>query len=177
AFLEFFTGDFGCWYRLLEFRWFPERLLYNFQILQNDQIPYECLQQARAILAIPEQKEWFSQWLLSCTPQSSREDGIRNDIVQIRGLPDIPFAEIKNPVLIFRGAKDKLTPAEDAEILARSLPNAVLLSIPQNGFLLPSVGQQSQKIMDSIVKFILEGNFPDLSIFQIEGNSRKVEEK
>lgn len=170
ALLEFFTGDMGCWLHWLRLRWFPDKLLYDFYLLQSDLPAYSCLKEAQAIFSSGVQFEWFSEWFLSCLPQSLREAGIRNDVIQLRGMPEIDFASVKNPVLIIRGENDSLTPTEDFETLSKALPAVVSKTIPQTGFLLPMVGQNSADIQNTILNFLGKARTEDMHLEKSQTN-------
>lgn len=88
------------------------------------------------VLDDPDQLENFRELALSVAPLDPRESGIRNDLLQIRALPSVPFTEINTPVLILHGGMDKAVPIAPIEAAHTKLPNAEILFLPDEGHLL-----------------------------------------
>lgn len=156
AMLESVTGDMGAWWIDMSSGFFQEDTLFAFLETETTLIPYECQKLARSILLQPAQAKWFRDYLWCLTPISPRETGIRNDIVQLQGLPALDFSKIQQPVLILRGEVDRITPKEDAAKLLSTLRNVEEFVLPGAGYLLPGMGPATSLAEQKLVDFFTQ---------------------
>jgi len=88
---------------------------------------------ATQTLTDPKELAWFRAMVESVAPMTPRLPGLRNDIVQLRNLPELPFSRIQAPTLVIAGAGDPdVTPAS-LTALQNKLPAAQVVIIPDAG--------------------------------------------
>jgi len=145
------TGDIGSWLAVVAVEKDPRKVLEwtlertsDGDATQREIIVNTVLQPANA-----PQLEWFRSLIGTFAPLSPRESGARNDLIQMRALPELPFARIAVPTLIVQGAGDGcVLPAETAAAAAK-FPDATLFSVPEAGHIVqigPGAGEVQKKI-------------------------------
>lgn len=87
------------------------------------------------VLQRPEELEAFRDLVLSLSPISPREAGLRNDLIQVRALPPIPLQELQTPVLLVHGGLDKAVPLGAVELAKSRIPSAEWRILPDEGHL------------------------------------------
>ena len=105
------------------------------------------------VLDNPDQLALFRSLALSLSPISPREMGLRNDLLQVRAFPEIPFQSITTPVLIVHGGLDKAIPVAPVEAAKSKLPNSELLLFPDDGHLV-FLGRGATIAEDRITAFL-----------------------
>jgi pimeloyl-ACP methyl ester carboxylesterase len=105
------------------------------------------------VLDNPDQLALFRSLALSLSPISPRESGLRNDLLQVRAFPEIPFQSITTPVLIVHGGLDKAIPVAPVEAAKSKLPNSELLLFPDDGHLV-FLGRGATIAEDRITAFL-----------------------
>ena len=105
------------------------------------------------VLGAPEQLEHFRELALSLAPMDPRESGLRNDLLQIRALPNMPFKEITTPLLILHGGLDKAVPIAPIEAAHTQLPHSELLFLPDEGHLL-FLGRSAEIAQARMISFL-----------------------
>jgi 2-hydroxy-6-oxonona-2,4-dienedioate hydrolase len=138
--LRFVTGDVDSWLLSSRLRWRPQQTVESLLLMETNLKPFPALQLSREISANEESMESLNQFFETLAPISPRETGIRNDIVQMRGLPEIPFSKVAVPVLLLRGENDGISQPENAELLRQGIPRIEEHVIPGAGFLIPGYG-------------------------------------
>ena len=108
---------------------------------------------AGLVLDNPDQLALFRSLALSLSPISPREMGLRNDLLQVRAFPEIPFQSITTPVLIVHGGLDKAIPVAPVEAAKSKLPNSELLLFPDDGHLV-FLGRGATIAEDRITAFL-----------------------
>lgn len=124
----------------------PEALSFFYSGSQRENL-------ARFILGNPNQTSDFQAFLLSMVPISVRETGLRNDILQLKNLPPLPFANISVPTLIVHGSADPLQSAEGARAVAAKIPGAIYVGVEGSGHL-PWLGPDSARAGAAIADFV-----------------------
>ena len=129
------TGDVGSWLfvKLSESR--PARALSAAYALTSTGGAVTREAWTDLVLSNPEQLEHFREIILSLAPIDPRESGLRNDLLQIRALPDIPLKDVATPVLLVHGGLDKAISITPIEAAQSQFPNAELLLLPDEGHL------------------------------------------
>lgn len=108
---------------------------------------------AGLVLDNPDQLALFRALALSLAPISPREMGLRNDLLQVRAFPEIPFQSITTPVLLVHGGLDKAIPVAPVEAAKSKLPNSELLLFPDDGHLV-FLGRGATIAEDRITAFL-----------------------
>jgi pimeloyl-ACP methyl ester carboxylesterase len=153
ALLDFVTGDMDSLLLLSRLRWRPEKTVEDFLNLETNLKPFPAFQLSREIAGKPDLLVHLQEYFQTLAPFSPRETGTRNDIVQMRGLPEIPFAEVRAPVLLLVGEHDPYLPAEEVEALRQALGRSHEKIIPSSGFLLPGYGPGSEEARQALRQF------------------------
>lgn len=112
-----------------------------------------CKSWAGLVLDNPDQLALFHALALSLSPISPRELGLRNDLLQVRAFPEIPFESITTPVLLVHGGLDKAIPVAPVEAAKSKFPNSELLLFPDDGHLL-FLGRGASIAEDRITAFL-----------------------
>jgi pimeloyl-ACP methyl ester carboxylesterase len=105
------------------------------------------------VLNDPDQLDWFRSFLATFMPLSAREEGIRNDLVQLRVLADLPWEKVSVPTLLVHGTADKCVPFSEAETVARRIPGAILYPVAEAGHLL-QLGPRAVEVQSKIREFL-----------------------
>jgi len=122
--------------------------------LQSDSMtPEEASERARFIMDSPEQSEWFRTLTQSYAPMSARIKGLRNDLVQLRALPRIPYATLKVPTLIIYGSQDADIHEEDMLKAVKDVPLLDVQSIEGVGQLV-FLGPQADRVRERCIQFL-----------------------
>lgn len=130
------SGDVGAWLFHKEAQEQPARALEQTYKLTANGSPADRSAWADFVSSDPTQLENFRNLALSLSPLSQRETGIRNDILQIRALPDLPLEKISAPLLVLFGGLDKAVPLATSEAARARLPaSASVQIIPDAGHL------------------------------------------
>ena len=150
---ERLTGDIGAWYLVDSARRAPAKALgWCFDLAQTgDEVART--KWIGSVLANRDQLSWFRDLTTTVTPLSPREDGLKNDVLQLRTLPDFPFEKLAVPTLIIQGADDAFVPLAEVEAVAKRIPNAELVTIPGTGHF-PQLGPDSAPVPDKIRDFL-----------------------
>lgn len=136
-------------------------------LLQSDFLPWVALRLARGpllnALGVDPQRLRRDRGLertidgilegLALTPELRRAGTLR-DVVQAAALPQYALHALSMPCLVIHGTVDTLVPYEHARRLARSLPEARLLTIRGGGHL--CIVTHRDKIMAEFVRFLRE---------------------
>lgn len=107
----------------------------------------------RAVLGRPSQLDWFRDLISTLAPISARENGLKNDLLQLRALAPVAYEELALPALLIHGAEDKWIPLADVEAVAKRLPQATLLDVPSTGHIVP-IGPESETLDAGIQEFL-----------------------
>lgn len=145
---ELLTGDIGSWLAVEAAERDPARAL-------EKALELTAFSRAAApvILGTETQLTWFRHLVESLAPIQPRDSGIRNDLLQTTALPDIPFAEIRAPVLFLHGAQDAVVPLKNAQEAAARFSNAQFTIIPQAGHLV-QLGPDAPLFRDTLLNFL-----------------------
>jgi pimeloyl-ACP methyl ester carboxylesterase len=84
----------------------------------------------------PAEKVWISDFLQTGLPVSLRRDGLLHDMTLCPVLPCYPLECINAPTLVIHAADDRLIPFSQGEFMARTIPGAQLVALPDGGHLL-----------------------------------------
>ncbi|MEI6278876.1 MAG: alpha/beta hydrolase [Verrucomicrobiae bacterium] len=106
-----------------------------------------------AVLEKPAQIAWFRDLVGTTAPLSPRETGLRNDLLQLRVLADVPYEKLGVPSLFVHGVADKWLPLADVEAVVKRMPQAELLAVPATGHLV-ELGPNSAPVMEKIIGFL-----------------------
>jgi len=106
----------------------------------------------KAAESSPEQSAWLQKLLLTLSPLSARDEGVRNDIVQFKNLRPFAWQNVTDPVLLIRGVEDADLPVEQMQKIADELPNADLLVIENAGHL-PWLSPKGNQVDPDLVNF------------------------
>lgn len=147
------NGDLESWWveRKLEFR--PRYALYDLLWPASSWTEFSAWQAAGAVVENSAQLEWARRFFQAFTPVHPREVGLRNDVVQMRALPEMPWGEIKAPLLLVRGEMNPLGPPEAIDSLAAAVPTARTIHVPDAGWILPGLGPQNLLLASELANF------------------------
>lgn len=157
AILHMVSGDIASWLLAYRLRWSSQRTVETLLHLETDLKPFPALQLSREIAANSESIASLAEFLDTLTPFSPRETGTRNDIVQLRGLPEIPFEDISVPVLLLRGENDGITQPKNFELLVQGIPRIEEFIVPSGGFIIPGYGTSRKDANNKLLQFFGEG--------------------
>lgn len=150
---ERLTGDVGSWFLLRSANSDPAKALaWCFDLAQSGDEDARA-QWVRSVLGDAAQVSWFQDLASTVAPISPRESGLKNDLLQIQALPELPFDKLALPVLLVHGADDSFVPIAEIEAVRKRLPNASLLTIPETGHI-PEIGPQSSSVPEKIAEFL-----------------------
>lgn len=135
----------------------PKRALSFF--LQSDSTsPQEAQKTTDFVLKNPWQLEWFRAMVDSYAPMTPRLDGLRNDLVQLRTLQNIPFESIKAPVLIVHGENDADVAEESLKKILQKVPQLQIEKVADAGQLV-FLGPNGDAAREASIRF-LQANMP-----------------
>jgi pimeloyl-ACP methyl ester carboxylesterase len=153
---ERLTGDVGSWGLVEAAERDPAKALDGaFDIAQSGDSQARG-SWVRSVLGNSAQLAWFQDLAGTVAPLSPRESGLRNDILQLRALADVPYDKLTIPTLFIHGAEDKWIPRQDVEAAEKRMPNAELLDVPGTGHLVwlgPDSDQVGEKILEFLNRF------------------------
>jgi pimeloyl-ACP methyl ester carboxylesterase len=75
--------------------------------------------------------------MLSANPVSLRNPGLLNDLAHAWRLAEIDLSQVRVPALVVQGGLDQTVPLAHGDRLARGIPGASYLFIPEGGHLVP----------------------------------------
>jgi pimeloyl-ACP methyl ester carboxylesterase len=133
---ESLSGDVGSWLYAREAENDPAAALRAAFSISSIGNASACESWAGLVLDNPDQLALFRALALSLSPVSPRELGLRNDLLQVRALPDIPLKTMTTPTLLVHGGLDKAIPVAPVEFAKSQLPNSELLLFPDDGHLI-----------------------------------------
>ncbi len=156
---EGLTGDIGSWLyaRLAEND--PARALRAAFSISSTGSQSDCEAWTGLVLDHPDQMALFQSMVLSLAPSSRREMGLRNDLLQVRALPEMPLKTIQTPALLIHGGLDKAIPVAPVEAAKSQLPNAELILFPDDGHLL-FLGRGAAIAQERITTFLKKYSTP-----------------
>jgi len=140
----------------------PEALSFFYSREQKENL-------ARFIMGNPDQISGFQAFLLSMVPISVREVGLRNDIIQLKNLPPLPFESISVPTLLVHGSADPLQSAEGARAVAAKIPGAIFVGVEGSGHL-PWLGPDSARAGAAIADFVNSATAAEAPITPPQGD-------
>ena len=150
---ERLTGDVGSWALVEAAQRDPVRALEGaFDIAQSGDLQART-SWVQAVQGNSAQLAWFRDLAGTVAPLSPRETGLRNDLLQLRALADVPYDKLTIPALFIHGAEDKWIPLQDVEADRTRMPNAELLDVPGTGHLV-WLGPDSDKVGKKILEFL-----------------------
>lgn len=147
------TGDVGSWLAVEAVARDPRRVLEGFLDLTSNGNATDREVAVRTILNNPKQLEWFRRLVGTVAPLSPRERGTRNDLLQLRTLPDLPLAQIAVPTLVVVGANDPSLSVEVTSKLVEKIPSATLMTSAGTGHMV-GLGPQAEEVNETITKFL-----------------------
>ena len=106
-----------------------------------------------AVLADPVQRSLFQQLSDSTVPLSARLPGLRNDLLQITSLADLPFEQVRVPTLVVHGTADKAVTIDHARLAAARIPHATLCQLEDANHLL-MLGPRRNEVKSAVAGFI-----------------------
>ncbi|MFV0414844.1 MAG: alpha/beta fold hydrolase [Chthoniobacterales bacterium] len=156
--LDKITGDVGAWWMYRESespkpRELIEKVFDLTQEFPDKMLRYDLVKET---MENPERRERFIKFVRSMTPVSPREEGTRNDDVQLVAPPRIPYAKIQCPVLIIGGENDILLPKgslKQTSELFKGSSDLQLKIYPESGFLVP-LGARSEEYRNDLISFL-----------------------
>jgi len=151
--LHLVTGDMDSWLLAPWLRWRTQQSVESLLNLETNLKSFPALQLSREIASKPESVQFLGGFFETLAPFSPRETGTRNDIVQMRGLPEIPLAGISVPVLLLRGENDGITQPANVELLQKGVPRFEETVIPAAGFILPGYGPSHADVVEKLLQF------------------------
>ena len=146
-------GDLGAWLFFEAAEKDPSRVLSRIVDAENNGSSLQRQSLIGYVLKDSDQLGWLQSLIGTFVPLSAREAGIRNDVVQIRGLADLPLEKISAPTLIVHGTADKCVPFAEAEAVARRIPGAILFPVQGAGHLV-EIGPWAAGVQSRISDFL-----------------------
>lgn len=147
------TGDIGSWYLVHTADRDPAKALgWCFDLAQSGN-ETDRAKWIQSVLGNPDQLAWFRDLAGTIAPIGPRESGLRNDLLQLKALPEFPFEKLVLPVLFVHGAEDSFAPLGGIEAAKKRVPNAELLVIPGTGHI-SELGPDSGGIAEKTKEFL-----------------------
>lgn len=153
AMLGHLTGDVGAWLAVEASERDPRWLLEGFLDFSSQADAADRAEVVRAVLGDPEQLEWFRRLIGTVAPLSPREVGTRNDLLQLRGLPDLPLAQIGVATLVVVGTEDPSLSVETIRKLVKKIPQATLFTVEGSGHMV-GLGPQAEAVDETMTNFL-----------------------
>jgi pimeloyl-ACP methyl ester carboxylesterase len=147
------TGDLGAWLYFEVTEKDPRRMLSWILDAENSGTAVQRESLAAYVLNDSDQLEWFRSLIGTFVPLSAREAGIRNDLNQIRALPDFSLEQITTPTLVVHGTADRCVAFAKAEAVASRIPGAILFSVEGAGHLV-EIGPWASEVRKKITEFL-----------------------
>jgi pimeloyl-ACP methyl ester carboxylesterase len=104
--------------------------------------------------------------MLSTNPVSLRNPGLRNDLAHAWRLAGLDLSRIRVPTLVVQGGLDQTVPLAHGERLAREIPGASFLLIPEGGHLVPVT--HKHRVVPAMNEFLRRHAPPARSIDPVE---------
>jgi len=146
------TGDIGSWWLLQMAERDPARALAEtFRMTSSGDETARAVS-TKAVLKSPSQLAWFRAFLGTTAPINPRESGFRNDLLQIRALPEFPLATMQVPTLFIHGTDDPFASLEEVKKAVALMPRASLLPIEHAGHLV-ELGPNADTLSPRILEF------------------------
>jgi pimeloyl-ACP methyl ester carboxylesterase len=101
--------------------------------------------------ASPEERESALAIVQTVLPASQRRDGLRNDLGVLASSPRYELERLTAPALVIGAENDRFEIYESARALARRMPDARFLGVPDGGHLL--VGHRKE-VMSEVAAFL-----------------------
>jgi pimeloyl-ACP methyl ester carboxylesterase len=150
---ERLTGDVGSWFLVHTANSDPAKAIgWCFDLAQKGDAALRA-KWIQSVLGNHEQVSWFQELAGTVAPISPRETGLRNDILQLKALPDFPFDKLALPTLLIHGADDSFIPLAEIEDVKTRMPNAELFTVPETGHI-PEIGPLSAPLAGKIQDFL-----------------------
>jgi len=150
---ERLTGDVGSWFLVHTADTNPsEALGWCFDLAQTADATLRP-KWVQSVLGNRWQLSWFQDLVGTISPISPRETGLKNDLLQLKALPDFAFDTLALPALLVHGADDPFVPPAEIEAVKKRMPNAEVLLVPETGHL-PEIGPQSSAVPEKIKGFL-----------------------
>jgi pimeloyl-ACP methyl ester carboxylesterase len=146
-------GDIGAWLRVEATERDPRRMLLSIIDAENSGTAAQRGALVTYVLRDSDQLEWFRSLIGTFVPLSVREEGVHNDLLQIRALSDFPFEKITAPTLVVHGTADKCVPFAEARVVAGRIPGALLLPVEGAGHLV-ELGPSAPDVQRKIAEFL-----------------------
>lgn len=147
------TGDVGSWIAVEKAARDPRGLLNDMEVMTSSGTDDQHARIVDGVLANADQLEWFQRLVGSFAPLTPRETGTRNDILQIRNLPDYPYEKITVPVLLLYGALDPRLPADLVESVTKRVPSIEVGTMPVEGSVV-WLGPDGDTVRERILAFL-----------------------
>jgi len=147
------TGDIGSWLAVEMAERDPLKLLSWTLETVNTGSTTESSAIIGSVLGDPGQLEWFRSFVGTFAPLSPRESGARNDLIQIRALPELPLGRIAVPTLLVQGTADACVPLAEVQAAAGKIPNATLFAVEGAGHLV-QLGPKAEEVQKRITAFL-----------------------
>lgn len=138
------NGDMEAWVTWLRLRWQPQGVLFGLLHPVSNWREFDSWRAAGEAAKNGKQREWAAEFFGGFLPCTGREAGMRNDILQMRGLPDGLFGGIEQPVLALYGQADIFCTAAQREALAAVGPNVRIVEVPGAFWALPGLGEGAE---------------------------------
>ena len=150
---ERLTGDVGSWFLVRTAAADPSKALgWCFDIAQTGD-ETSRMKWIQSVLGNSAQLSWFRDLTSTVAPIGPRESGLRNDLLQLKALPDFPFDKLLLPTLLIHGTDDSFVPLAEIEAVKKRIPNAELLAVPGTGHI-PELGPGSTPLPGKIQEFL-----------------------
>lgn len=150
---ERLTGDIGSWYLVHTAERDPSKALgWCFDLAQTGN-ETDRAKWIQSVLGNADQLSWFRDLAGTVAPIGPRESGLKNDLLQLRALPELPFDKLTAPVLLVHGADDSFSPLSAIEAAKIRIPNSELIIVPGTGHF-PELGPSSGELPEKIKVFL-----------------------
>ncbi len=150
---ERLTGDIGSWYLVHSANANPGTALdWMFDLAQLGDETARTKWTA-SVRTSENQLTLFRDLTTTLAPLGPRETGLKNDLLQLRALPDLPFENLLLPTLIVHGIEDSFIPIADVQAVAKRIPNAELIVVPKTGHF-PLLGPDSADVPNKVREFL-----------------------
>jgi len=151
--LEGLTGDVGSWIAVEKTERDPRGLLADMEAMTSSGTEEQHARVVDGVMANPDQRDWFQGLMSSYAPLTPRDIGTRNDLLQIRNLPDYSYEKIAAPTLLLYGALDPRLPADLVEKVAKRIPSAEAVAMPAEGAVV-WLGPDGDTVRERILAFL-----------------------
>jgi len=153
ALSERLTGDVGSWFLVRTAAADPSRALgWCFELAQTGD-ETSRMRWIKSVLGNAAQLSWFQDLASTVAPIGPRESGLKNDLLQLKALPDFAFEKLTLPALLVHGADDSFVPLAEVEAVKKRMPTAELLAVPGTGHIL-ELGPESSPLLEKIQEFL-----------------------